>query len=1295
MYGGSGKIGRGGGGGGGRGGKRNHSPFPPPPPPQRHLPGAGAPGGRISIGGAGARNRHSGTGSSAAPSTPEETFSLVRGNPLSFAMIIRLAPDLIDEIRRVEAQGGTARIKFDANSNNQSGNVIDVGGKDFRFIWSRELGDLCDTYEERRSGEDGKGLLVESGCAWRKLNVQRILDESTKNHVKKRSEEAERKLKSRKAIVLDHGNPSLKNQMKPLAAAAVDVNPRRMPFKPKNEAAFKKRKVEPTHVAIGGPPKSVFKSGLSSTSTAKGRLSVSPLPSPPQQSGASASPLGMGDLTKGHTSIEEVILPRVTSKEDAASSEKEIPSRADHAFVRETSGHKGGVGATPKDLQNSLTTLLMENPKGMSLKALEKAIGDSVTSSARKIEPIIKKIAIFQAPGRYFLKPGAELESFKKPSSESGSSKEGSDVDVDIMTSDDDKGAEHKVQAPEPRISTSPIPWRTLGGGPEQNEIHEEKQDGRVSDAVETEKDRFHDDHETDMVEVTGLVPNKAETGSVEKTKPFSPEHDKQRVGQQMSYTGKFVSGRQNMSKNGLRHEQSDSSERISQTKTKAKAKRGSDINCFDEKSESAKRLKAGSLAQPPISRHRDITSSESPHRLSPDWPSQDPYKDHTVKMTDRVGKDGNVGIGFQKGYSLMPGRSTMDAQPPVQRSVDLNARRKGPDIEMPRKYVENLGRGAKHSERSTLLDGSDGSAMRSIYSQENFSMPKDDMQRETQDEDGYGYEKLLTKYFSEGSARDKRSSVSDSYYRKHGEQVGKFKDVGQTTHSLMGSFPKDNSRSNADKSPMVNGKGSILRRELSDLELGELREPMPGEETQGLKKQFERKSSFKLSENKPNASENCNSDSSRGRTVGNTFQDSRKQSSPDSKVGFPCNQEGLFRKRILEDDVEDLTMPQERVVPSQAQQFPRVDGADSEVGSQLNKLADMGSKSRKNEVRTSQGICLEDSGGTHKKTPASVPQPLDTEHAGQTLIPNPMKETKTQKCKTVTELTGRRKDTFWMENNDSGRKRRESSSDEDTCSYSKYEKDNPEIKGPIKDFSQYKEYVQEYHEKYGSYCSLNKILETYRNEFQKLGSDLDLAKGRDMEGYYNILGQLKETYRQCGTQSLEALIKVMQKPATVKMNQPCAACRTLRRRCGTNCPLAPYFPLDELDNFACVHKLFGASNVVKMIQSLEENKREDAVNSMVCEARMRLRDPVYGSTGAIFNLQKHILELREQLELTRAQVVELQEQRDQLLRLLMDVDHHQLRPLSSIGDTTFDYGNDFLPMQTDNMVGYDLLNFH
>lgn len=47
----------------------------------------------------------------------------------------------------------------------------------------------------------------------------------------------------------------------------------------------------------------------------------------------------------------------------------------------------------------------------------------------------------------------------------------------------------------------------------------------------------------------------------------------------------------------------------------------------------------------------------------------------------------------------------------------------------------------------------------------------------------------------------------------------------------------------------------------------------------------------------------------------------------------------------------------------------------------------------------------------------------------------------------------------------------------------------------------------------------------------------------------------------------------------------PCAACKLLRRRCAQDCLFAPYFPADEPHKFASVHKVFGASNVNKMLQ--------------------------------------------------------------------------------------------------------------
>lgn len=49
--------------------------------------------------------------------------------------------------------------------------------------------------------------------------------------------------------------------------------------------------------------------------------------------------------------------------------------------------------------------------------------------------------------------------------------------------------------------------------------------------------------------------------------------------------------------------------------------------------------------------------------------------------------------------------------------------------------------------------------------------------------------------------------------------------------------------------------------------------------------------------------------------------------------------------------------------------------------------------------------------------------------------------------------------------------------------------------------------------------------------------------------------------------------------------SSPCAACKLLRRRCGHDCVFSPYFPADEPHKFANVHKVFGASNVSKMLQ--------------------------------------------------------------------------------------------------------------
>ncbi|KAL2492549.1 Protein LATERAL ORGAN BOUNDARIES [Abeliophyllum distichum] len=104
--------------------------------------------------------------------------------------------------------------------------------------------------------------------------------------------------------------------------------------------------------------------------------------------------------------------------------------------------------------------------------------------------------------------------------------------------------------------------------------------------------------------------------------------------------------------------------------------------------------------------------------------------------------------------------------------------------------------------------------------------------------------------------------------------------------------------------------------------------------------------------------------------------------------------------------------------------------------------------------------------------------------------------------------------------------------------------------------------------------------------------------------------------------------------------NCPCAACKFLRRKCMPGCIFAPYFPPEEPQKFANVHKIFGASNVTKLLNELLPHQREDAVNSLAYEAEARVRDPVYGCVGAISFLQRQVERLQKELDAANADLI-------------------------------------------------------
>lgn len=56
--------------------------------------------------------------------------------------------------------------------------------------------------------------------------------------------------------------------------------------------------------------------------------------------------------------------------------------------------------------------------------------------------------------------------------------------------------------------------------------------------------------------------------------------------------------------------------------------------------------------------------------------------------------------------------------------------------------------------------------------------------------------------------------------------------------------------------------------------------------------------------------------------------------------------------------------------------------------------------------------------------------------------------------------------------------------------------------------------------------------------------------------------------------------------------------------------------------------------------QEVPESQRADAANSLVYEANVRLRDPVYGCMGAISALQQQVQSLQAELNAVRAEIL-------------------------------------------------------
>ncbi|CAI9778559.1 unnamed protein product [Fraxinus pennsylvanica] len=104
----------------------------------------------------------------------------------------------------------------------------------------------------------------------------------------------------------------------------------------------------------------------------------------------------------------------------------------------------------------------------------------------------------------------------------------------------------------------------------------------------------------------------------------------------------------------------------------------------------------------------------------------------------------------------------------------------------------------------------------------------------------------------------------------------------------------------------------------------------------------------------------------------------------------------------------------------------------------------------------------------------------------------------------------------------------------------------------------------------------------------------------------------------------------------------PCGACKFLRRKCVRGCVFAPYFCHEQgATHFAAIHKVFGASNVSKLLAHLPVSDRCEAATTIAYEAQARLQDPTYGCVSHIFALQQQVVNLQAQLASLKEQAAQ------------------------------------------------------
>lgn len=573
------------------------------------------------------------------------------------------------------------------------------------------------------------------------------------------------------------------------------------------------------------------------------------------------------------------------------------------------------------------------------------------------------------SPGILHEEKRSENRNGQARSSSSDSDSDNSDSDSDSGSSSDSEASSNSKEA-----SDEDVDIMSDGENEPRQTIQSAERDandlpGHGSDAANNEGNDSDavdiDGHDSDAVDIDGHssdeghgseADRKNEEVGIPGHEQLPSGHDKLR--ERQNFIGQLFDDTDNTTKDSLKTDQADISERLAKDQNQI----APELEHYSQQSARVKNIRSQQLPaigkdSQPSERKYDLEqlNASTSHMI-------DPLKGLHKSSTEKLSRHGQMKPGDSSGKS--------------------------------NKHSDALGNVRKSDEYDYLphetLSSRSGKAFRDNH--------RDDVH----------FKNKFPRNKKDGESSIRPSLPSDKTNRKHGEPDGSGKDFKNVSAFGMGSSPLDSHRAKLPK-----GNGSVLQKQVSDLELGELPESY-GIDTSS--KQLEENTSIRQSNLKPSTSENLCIDSDKRR--------SKKSVSKKPALAHAGN----GTKESPQLDVNDSERSQKLALQSHEQNHT---GTDTENGSHNKNLEDAAYKSRQRDSRARVGSSVEGYGETNKKTPV-IKQ-------GSKRPSTSRSSRESKRHKHATSMNGHKDASF----------------DEEDSSYLKYEKASPDHKGPIRDHLQ------------------------------------------------------------------------------------------------------------------------------------------------------------------------------------------------------------------------------------------------